>query len=286
MGKKGIIRHENINCRSCISYQKCKSLDQKYKNQLDELDGQWRQIFEGSNRIGAPTRRCSEAIIQKHIEAFRNKRVLEIGCGPLSAIDKKFCEQNNIQYLGLDRDRLPLFYFFSVFGRGKNLQHKLYLKCLKRLGIKKIWRNRYQSFMAEWFPTPILEGEKFDLIYGNSTIEHWHENTDPPYIDDIEKSIELYTSDINKCYDLLNPGGKLIQECPVFLHGSILWKFAKINDIKKLFDSKWEEVVFEHWRENTDDLMPYSPKEWKIGFKEDYDIVHKNIWDLNIVATK
>ena len=141
MKEKINIRHENINCRSCVNYNKCKSLDQKYKNLLKKLDGQWRQIFEGSNRIGSPTRRCSEAIIQKHLSAFRNKRVLEIGCGPLSVIDKKFCEQNNVQYLGLDRDRLPLFYFFSFFGRGKNFQNNLYLICLKGLRIKRIWRN-------------------------------------------------------------------------------------------------------------------------------------------------
>jgi len=91
---------------------------------------------------------------------------------------------------------------------------------------------------------------------------------------------------MKKCYEMLNPGGILIVECPVLVHGNFLWQHSRIDLIEKLFDSQWSSVIFEHWREQHDDLMPYCPEHRKIGFKEQYNINLDNIWDLNIVAIK
>ncbi len=84
------IVHENINCGSCKRYEECKSIEEKHKDQLEELGGNWRAVFEGKARVGTPTRRCSGAMLDKHLDSFKNSKVLEIGCGPLSPISLDF----------------------------------------------------------------------------------------------------------------------------------------------------------------------------------------------------
>jgi len=274
------IHHKNINCRSCRKYTKCKSIEFRFRNKLRELDGNWRALFDNGRRLGTPIRRCSHAIVEEHRDKFRNKQVLEIGCGPSSEIDYEFCLHNNIQYMGIDPKRLPFHFIPHI--RGKSIQYKIVIFLLNLFKIKK-WpkRNKYQRYILDYFPSKMLESFSFDLIYGNSTIEHWREDDD-----DVDRSLKLYQGDIVHCYNLLRPGGKLLINCPIHVHGNPIFVRGRVDLIERFFADKWKSVVFEHWRESFDDLMPYCPKHRKKPFKEIYHIDLVNIWILNIVATK
>jgi len=168
------ILHENINCRSCTNYNHCKSVEEKYKDELVDLKGNWRSIFDTNGRVGTPTRRCSQAIIQKHLTAFKNKRVLEIGCGPFSPINFEFCQKYNVAYIGIEPERLPQFsHSISIVER---IINKIYTVFTKALRIRRHYRNRRQTYILDFFPSPLIERERFDLLYSNSSVEHWHED--------------------------------------------------------------------------------------------------------------
>ncbi|MCP4264273.1 MAG: class I SAM-dependent methyltransferase [Candidatus Brocadiaceae bacterium] len=275
-----LLCHKNINCKSCIKYNECRSIENKYKDKLQELDGNWRAIIENGRRVGTPIRRCSYAIVETHLNKFMDRSVLEIGCGPLSEIDYAFCRQNNVSYTGLDPERIPLY--FIPHTKGKSLQNNIFTSLLKIFNVKKYpKRNLYQRYIMDNFPSHLLEQNSFDLIYSNSSIEHWHQEEE-----DIQASLNLYREDMNSCYDILRPGGMLLMNCPVYVHGNDIFVRGKINIIENFFSGKWKSVEFEHWRELHDDLMPYCPDKRKESFKETYSIDLVNIWLLNIVATK
>ena len=66
-------------------------------------------------------------------------------------------------------------------------------------------RSRRMRYVRDRFPSARLRGRTFDVIYGSSSIEHWHED-----LDDREESIAAYQRDIRECYELLRPGGVLL----------------------------------------------------------------------------
>ncbi len=106
--------HKNINCKSCVKYIECKSIESKHVNKLKELEGNWRALFDSGQRVGTPIRRCSHAIVETYRKNFIDKLILEIGCGSSSEIDYKFCNQNNVEYIGLDPERLPLYSISNI----------------------------------------------------------------------------------------------------------------------------------------------------------------------------
>ncbi len=185
------LRHTNINCRSCLKYQECKSIETKHKTELDELEGNWRALFEDGKRVGTPIRRCSHAIVETHRDKFINKSALEIGCGPLSEIDYEFCKNNSVEYVGIDSDRLPTDLTFS-HRPGTKIKKAVFtlFYYLKRNKFQRL--NKFQQYLLESFPSQRLIDPGFDLVYGNSTIEHWHED-----VEDIESSLNLYKKDID-----------------------------------------------------------------------------------------
>lgn len=278
--KNKYIYDKKINCKSCLKYKECKLIEDRFRNELEQLDGNWRALFDNGRRVGTPTRRCSHAIVEKHRDKFKGKNVLEIGCGPSSEIDYIFCNQNSVQYTGLDPERLPLY--FIPYTVGKRLQNKIFISLFKLLNIRKLPKlNLHQRYIRDYYPTKHLSRGSFDLIYGNSTIEHWHEK-----VDDTDYSLKLYREDIEQCYNLLKPGGKLLINCPMYVHGNRIFLLGQVNVIKHFFSNKWKSVEFEHWRESYDDLLPHCPKKRKRGFKERYKIDLENIWLLNIIASK
>jgi len=272
--------HKDINCGSCTKYDECRAIESKHKDLLEELEGNWRAVFEDGKRVDSPIRRCSHAIFDAHCNKFRGKDVLEIGCGPLSEIDYDFCKKHNVRYTGLDPDRLPGYFIPYTFGR--SVQNKIFTSALDLFKIKKFpKRNAFQRYIKDYFPSALLQPGSFDLVYGNSTIEHWHENEK-----EMQMAHEHYRKDIRACYDLLRPGGRLLINCPIYVHGNNIFVYGKVDLIETLFSTEWKSVEFEHWRETHDDLMPYCPKKRKESFKEAYNIDLVNIWILNIIAEK
>ena len=209
--------------------------------------------------------------------------MLEIGCGARSEIDYKFCSNNNTQYVGIDPDSLPPLYIPHT--PGKPIQNKLFNGVLRLFRITKYpLKNSHQSYIFDTFSSKQfkqLKSETLDLIYSNSTIEHWHEQEN-----DMEHSLELYKTDIHQCYKLLKPGGVLLINCPIFVHGNRIFLEGRIDLIERFFDDRWSSIKIEHWRQHYDDLMPYCPVRRKEAFRKLYGIELKNIWLLNVVAKK
>ena len=143
-------------------------------------------------------------------------------------------------------------------------------------------RNSYQLYIKNKFPSKYLLPESFDLIYSNSSIEHWHES-----IEDSDQSLELYKKDISFCYKILKPGGYLLINTPIHVHGNKIFVHGKIEKIEKFFNyDYWKSITFEHWREQFDDLMPYAPVHRKKAWINKYGYDFNNIWIGNIVAKK
>ena len=278
------INHCRINCLSCSNYINCKEIENKYGAVLAKNNENWRAIFDNGKRVGTPIRRCSHAIVKKHLDKFKNKKVLEIGCGPASEIGYKFCHENNIVYTGIDPDRLPSLNSFTTFICDCYFMNRLRNRILTYHIKKKklIKKNNLQSYMKDVFPSKYLLQESFDLIYANNSIEHWHQK-----IENSKGAIALYKNDISHCYKLLKPGGQLLINFPVHVHGNILFVLGAIEKIEQFFDcDQWESVVLEHWRQQHDDLMPYAPVHRKKFWIDTYGVELNNIWLGNFVAKK
>ena len=58
----------------------------------------------------------------------------------------------------------------------------------------------------------------------------------------------------------MKPGGHLLINTPIHVHGNKIFVHGKIEKIEKFFNyDYWKSITFEHWREQFDDLMPYAP---------------------------
>ena len=274
------LEHQNINCVSCLNYENCKKLENKYFDDLMETGGNWRSLLDDGKRVGTPIRRCSHAIVKKHLDKFKNSHVLEIGCGPLSEVDLNFCRENNIVYLGIDPERLPIPTLLPSLKLLNGVIYVLFNYYMKYKSCYK--RNNFQSYIKDTISSKYLANESFDLIYANNSIEHWHEE-----IQDVDQSLELYRKDISRCYSLLKPGGQLLVNAPIHVHGNKIFMHGEVDIIEQFFDwNDWGSVVFEHWREQYDDLMPYAPVHRKKAWLDSFGYELKNIWLGNIVAKK
>jgi len=272
-----VIEHRDVNCASCDAHDRCRALESRFAPELAANGGNWRAIFypEGG-RVGTPTRRCTAAMIARHAHRFEDRDVLEIGCGPLSGITEEFCRARRVRYTGIDPARLPVFEIPWLNAR--NLQRRLFAP-LVRLG----WHasSPHRRFILDRFPSPKLSGRSFDVIYGASTIEHWHEE-----IDDRESTLTAYQDDVRECWRLLRPGGVLLMNAPMFVHGNRWFVRGDVPLVEGFFGDEWSSVTFEHWRERHDDLAPYRPAHRAAAFRDRFGIDLTNIWILNVVATK
>jgi SAM-dependent methyltransferase len=208
-----------------------------------------------------------------------NIKMLEIGCGASREISERFCVDRNIEYVGVD-ESLP---FHGIKNMPlHNIQQKVIMKFCKALNIRKMQKiNSHQRFIRDTFPTKHVNGCFFDVIYGNSTIEHWHEKNE-----DIESSLSNYKSDIELCYNLLGDGGKLLMSCPIYVHGNHIFMHGHTDMIVEMFSENWSSVTFEVWRKSHGDLLPYCPDDRRMYFKEAFDIDLKNIYLINVTAIK
>jgi hypothetical protein len=277
-----VIERIDRGCKECFSYTNCKDLEVKYKERLVELEGNWRPIYENGTRVGTPIRRCSRQIFSLHKDRFVNKTVLEVGCGPLGDFSYEFCKENNVDYIGLEPERPPTRFWQTDIEFFRKVQNRLVKTFIKFPFGKKYRLNKNQKIIVDFFPSKEIELGTVDAIYGNSTIEHWHED-----VDDIEKSIELYENDVKVMYDLLSEGGSIVMNCPILVHGNVLFIRGHVEKIKKLFLTQpWSEISFEHWRDDHADLAPYCQGTRKEHFKESFGIDLENMWILNVVAKK
>lgn len=274
---RAVIHHVDVNCGACVSYARCKALETRFGAALAANGGNWRAIFDPDRgRVGTPIRRCTLAMLERHMGLFEDKDVLEVGCGPLSPITEAFCRRHRTRYVGLDPARLPVFEVPWLPLRG--LQRRLFAR-LVPWGLHR--RSPHRRFVLDRFPSARLRPGSFDLVYGSSTIEHWHED-----LADREATIEAYRAAIRECFRLLRPGGVLMLDAPLFVHGNRWFMRGDVAMLEAFFGDEWSSVTFEHWRERHDDLAPYRPAHRVRVFRETYGIELQNIWIVNLLATR
>jgi len=271
------ITQVEVRCPNCANYPACKAVEGRYGDTLRGNGGNWRALREGGRRVPSPVRRCAEVWTRQVLGGFRDGRMLEIGCGPSPVFSGKDCEERRINYIGLDEtlpfqgcDRLPF----------KDLQQRLVMKTARFLGIRKLpGRTSRQRFIRDTFPSRHVQDYKFDVIYGNSTIEHWHERNF-----DIEASTALYKRDITACRRLMNDGGRLLMSCPVYVHGNHIFMLGRLDRLQSLFAEGWVRVTFEYWRRDFGDLMPYCPTARRGHFQAAFGIALENMFLVNVTA--
>ena len=274
----GIVYSE-VACPSCVKYEDCKRIEAMHAETLRNNGGNWRDVWEGSRRVQSPIRRCALAWTELQLHDVNNIKMLEIGCGASREISEKFCVNRNIEYVGVD-ESLPFHGIKKIPFHG--IQQKLTMNICKLLNIRKMHKiNSHQRFIRDIFPTKHVNGCSFDVIYGNSTIEHWHEKNK-----DIDISLSRYNKDINVCYDLLVPGGKLLMSCPIYVHGNHIFMHGHTSMIEEMFSGNWSSVTFDVWRKSHGDLLPYCPDARRKHFKEAFDIDVDNIYLINVTAIK
>lgn len=267
------LSHRQVPCPECIAYRHCADIEREWGASVRADLGNWRNLYRpGGGRIGTPIRRCTRAMLDVHGERFRHARVLEIGCGPTSDLTGAFCRRWRVRYLGVDPERLPPLEIPWLPYRG--FQHRV----TRRLGlVMRTWRRRFRRLP---FPSPEIVGP-FDLIYSSNSFEHLHED-----LTDRNEALAAYRRDIRACLDLLRPGGVLLCNVPIHLHGNRLFVLGDVGTVAEMFGDEWASVTFEHWRENHGELMPYAPGPRKAAMRVQYGVELTNIWLLNIVAVK
>mgnify|MGYP001422648613 CR=1 FL=1 len=82
-----------------------------------------------------------------------------------------------------------------------------------------------------------LPSNYVDVVLANQSLEHWHEYK------------TTFKSGFSEMHRILKPGGILIMNFPIHLHGHPIFLRGDINKIKRLWNPKlWSQIHFEEWR--------------------------------------
>ncbi|MHB1035277.1 MAG: class I SAM-dependent methyltransferase [Pirellulales bacterium] len=155
-------------------------------------------------------------IVEEYLSLINaGMQVLEIGCGSWDWI-KRQCEQVGACYEGIDVQ--PEYFGKRVIAtRIENLQHL--------------------SF----------EDERFDLVIGNQTMEHWAENG-------CTVLWGLY-----QCFRVCKAGGRVLMNVPIHFHGTRAFMLGEIDALRELFARFSSTVRLEEWGVPSDPLPPLFP---------------------------
>ncbi|MSR78241.1 MAG: methyltransferase domain-containing protein [Candidatus Omnitrophica bacterium] len=297
-----IVRELEKPCAACEAFSVCEKIDQDYHEQLIQSGWNYRVLKDADGRrVSSPIRRCSEAFWKLHASTFEGKEVLEIGCGRASLFDSAFIRSHDVRYTGIDphprRRGLPPIQSQTIPSKFFNL----FIRCLNfplsfLINLKhKIQPGSRIYYIKDFFPSDKLKRNIYDVIYSSNSIEHWHEKIGGSSSDhqwksnfnDIEKSVGLYRKDIQICYDLLKPDGVAMFDCPIYLHGNVLFFRAFLDQIRTIFQSvPWNKITYEYWRKDYNGLRAYLPDDFKAACASVYHMEVENIWMLGIVAKK
>jgi len=120
-----------------------------------------------------------------------------------------------------------------------------------------------------------IQNDFFDCVVCSQSMEHWYE-----FDDTIE-------SGLNEIYRVLKPNGLLFIDVPIHSHGFDVFKIGNTNEIKKLFDNKWQIIKFEERRKIYEPLasLPVNHKYKKYAIENSGQAVPSE-WVLNIVVKK
>ena len=122
-----------------------------------------------------------------------------------------------------------------------------------------------------------LPDSHVDVVLAIQSLEHWFEFG------------TSFKDGFNEMNRVLKPGGQLIMNFPINLHGHPIFVKGEINKIKNLWHpALWENIKFEEWRKNYRPLEKYDG--WITLNKNVQELIPNpktdSSWILDVVAYK
>jgi|GEM_PF-1658226 len=292
-------------CRQCPTFDECKAIDETYRAQLEANGWNYRQIKVKGSPLKTPIRQCTDTIFKQYAPFFTGKDILEIGCSTSSQFTLPFIREQSIRYVGVEPRSSSPGWRLSMLPR--RLIYKPYnviaAKIINPLTsslynqIQRMKRKAPRAYyMRDRFPSPHLTTPaSFDVIFASSSIEHWHEDQ-PGSSEDLawngdlsvlEAGVQMYQADIRRAYELLRPQGMLLIDCPIHVHGNVIFFRGFLDHIKRIFESvPWTSLTYESWRLDYSGLRPYLPDARRDAWKTVYKQPVENLWIFNVIARK
>lgn len=176
-----------------------------------------------------PLGACVLPIVEDYLKFIKkDMSVLEIGCGSWEII-KNRCEEVGAGYEAIDVQR-EYYGKRSVATRFENLSNL--------------------SFSSE----------RFDIVFGNQTMEHWSLNG---------CALEW---GLFQCFRVCKTGGRVFMNVPIHFHGSWQFMLGKNDVIRNLFSRFSTNVSFNVWGYPSQPVPPVYPFSgyWKLNRKPAY----------------
>lgn len=163
-----------------------------------------------------PSGACMIPIVEQYLHEIKfGMRVLEVGCGSWTKI-RDHCHKVGAHYDGIDPQK-AYFGVESVATRIENLADL--------------------SF----------EDNRFDIVIGNQTMEHWGEHGCS-----LERG--LY-----QCFRVCKPQGRVFLNVPIHFHGTKEFMLGDIDKLQRLFEKFSSDVHFERWGYPSDPIPAFHP---------------------------
>jgi SAM-dependent methyltransferase len=184
-----------------------------------------------------PFSACVIPIVEQYCDLIQpGQAVLEIGCGTWSAIRDR-CLMVGAHYEAID------------------IAESYY-------GLPTV-ATRIENLAALSF-----EDDRFDLVFGNQTLEHWGE-----YGCRTEWGLQ-------QCFRVAKPRGLVALNVPIHFHGVSPFFDGDIARIRQIFAAFSDRVELTEWGREHDPLEPYFAHP---GYPA---LAQQNAWILDIRATK
>ncbi len=176
-----------------------------------------------------PIGACMMPIVRSYLKLIEPKhQVLEIGCGTWSPI-KDQSERVGAGYEAID------------------VQEQYYGENVVATRIENLAALSY-------------ENDRFDIVVGNQTMEHWAEHG-------CTMEWGLY-----QCFRVLKPGGTLLLNVPIYFHGTKDFLHGRLDRLKALFSRFSGDCVFESWGQDPAPLPRFyaHPRFWALENRSAY----------------
>jgi SAM-dependent methyltransferase len=113
-----------------------------------------------------------------------------------------------------------------------------------------------------------------DVVLASQSLEHWHQFK------------TRFRRGFREIHRVLKPGGTLIMNFPIHLHGHPIFVRGEITKVKALWSPRlWDDVDFEEWRRQYSPLDAYEG--WLANSVDERLIpTGASSWTMNVVATK
>jgi SAM-dependent methyltransferase len=121
-----------------------------------------------------------------------------------------------------------------------------------------------------------LPDDSVDYVLAVQSLEHWHQYQ------------TRFQWGFREMHRVLRPGGTMMMNVPIHLHGHRMFVKGDILRIKSLWhDNLWTDVELEEWRREFAPLEPYRPwQKYGTNIRQIPNHGTASSWVLNVVAKK